>query len=120
MNKVKASNPIIFFVMAVALITTANFSCQYLTVENVEFTVTDKERITDKEGDSKYLVFTDIETFQCSDSVPHWKFNSSDQYGLMKRKKRYAAKVCGFRIPFFSTYRNIISASELKGDLKGK
>ena len=55
------------------------------TEETVTITVTDKERITEKDSDggtsSKYLIFTDSETFENTDSTLFWKFNSSDVYG---------------------------------------
>ena len=77
--------------------------------------VIDKERIVESGGNggatSRYLIFAEGETFQNVDSVWHWKFNSSDIYGAIRREQTCTFKVVGWRIPLFSTYRNIISAS---------
>lgn len=88
---------------------------QYGTVEDgVNITVTEKERVN-KYEDSKYLVFTDSETFQNSDAIFHGKFNSSDLYGQLKVGQTYKAKVFGWRVPFLSMYRNIVSAEQVSG-----
>lgn len=83
------------------------------TQDTVTFTVEDKERITESNGDggttSKYLIFTDKETFENTDTMLHGKFNSSDVYGRLKEGKSYTCKVYGWRIGFFSSYRNIVS-----------
>jgi len=81
------------------------------TVTGVE--VTEKERITTKSGDrvtSKYLIFTDREVFENTDSFLAFKFNSSDSYGRIKVGQVCTFKVTGFRIPFLSSYRNILEA----------
>lgn len=87
------------------------FSIPYLTAETVTFTVTDKDRIVTGSGEgvsSKYLVFTDIETFENTDSFLRLKFASSDLQGSLKVGETYTAEVYGWRVPVFSTYRNIV------------
>jgi hypothetical protein len=87
----------------------------FMTADTTTFTVTDKERIVTGLGDSvssKYLVFTDGETFQNTDCLVLWKFASSDLQGSLTVGKTYEADVYGWRIPFLSTYRNIVSANE--------
>jgi len=79
----------------------------YKTVENVACHVEEKERIAD-DGDSKYLIFCTEEVFQNSDSLFHMKFGSSDFYKDIKEGEDYEFKVYGWRVPFFSMYRNII------------
>lgn len=84
------------------------------TIEVVTATVTDKERITTGSGEnmeSKYLVFTNRETFENTDSLWHGKFNSSDLQGRLKVGETYRFKVYGWRIGFMSSYRNIIEAN---------
>ena len=91
--------------------------CKTTTKAEVEATVSDKERITYKSGESiksKYLIFTDVETFECTDALMYWKFNSSDMYGKIERGKKYRFTVYGWRIPFFSSYRNIINVQNQK------
>ncbi len=80
----------------------------YSTDEYVVFTLEDKERIV-KQSSSKYIIFTDKGTFQNTDTIFYWKWNSSDLYGNMKRGKTYKAHVYGFRFGLFSWYKNIIS-----------
>ena len=76
--------------------------------------VTDKERVitSDSKGntDSKYLIFTDREVFENTDSLLAFKFNSSDVYGSIKEGQTCTFKVVGFRVPFLSMYRNILEA----------
>lgn len=80
--------------------------------EKVTAKVTDKTRITEREGNGYYLIFTDEETFKDSDSLFYGKFNSSDLYGKIKIGKEYDFIVTGFRIPILSMYRNIVKYYE--------
>ena len=87
------------------------------TKETIEIVVTDKERIVERSGESvssKYLVFTESETFECTDSLWHLKYDSSDQYGRMQEGKKYMVTVYGWRLPFSSTYRNIVTVQHLE------
>lgn len=85
----------------------------YSTQDNVVFTVEKAERVTDTDGKgSRYLIFTKDETFENTDRLVIWKFNSSDLYGSIKSNQSYQAKVVGLRIPFLSWYRNIVSIKE--------
>jgi len=72
------------------------------------FKVDSKERIN-KDSDSYYLVFTENEVFKNEDSLLKWKLNSSDVYGKLKEGENYTCEVCGWRVRFFSMYRNIIN-----------
>ncbi len=83
----------------------------YLSSEEIEITVTKTERINQGE-DSKYLVYTENETFENTDSWLYLKFDSSDLYGHMKANETYKVKVAGWRWKFFSSYRNIVSLEE--------
>lgn len=83
----------------------------YSSGETVEITVTDKEITTSSTGESvssKYLVFTEGEVFENEDVLFLGKWNSSDVQGQLKIGETYTVKVIGWRIPFFSSYRNII------------
>lgn len=84
------------------------------TLEQTQIVVTGKERITERSGDSissKYLVFTDSETFENTDTIWGWKWNSSDIYGKLEKGQICNVTVTGFRVPFLSWYRNIITAN---------
>lgn len=106
--------------MAAALGLSALYT--YGTADTATFTVTDKERVmtssTDSNGNSsvssKYLIFSEHETFENTDSLLKGKFNSSDVYGKLHRGKTYICEVYGWRIPFLSNYRNIVSCAEAK------
>lgn len=87
----------------------------YGTSDNVDFTVRDRERIVTGSGEStssKYLIFTEEgEVFENTDSWLRLKFNSSDVYGQLEEGEDYNCDVYGWRIPFFSMYRNIVDCA---------
>lgn len=75
--------------------------------------VTGKERVTQNTAEgssSKYLIFTDREVFENTDTILFLKFNSSDIYGAIQPDHTCEFRVVGWRVPFLSWYRNIISA----------
>ncbi|MFP4313413.1 MAG: DUF1523 family protein [Alphaproteobacteria bacterium] len=86
----------------------------YGTERQVCFTVSDKERIveTDTDGNtsSKYLVFTDVGTFENTDTLLRMKFRSSDLQGSLQEGESYNATVYGWRIGLMSNYPNIVDA----------
>ena len=81
-------------------------SCQLMFTDTVNVTVTGKERVTSGDS-SKYLIFTEGETFENTDFLFVGKFNSSDIYGKIKEGETYTFAVGGLRIPILSSYRNI-------------
>lgn len=86
----------------------------YATKGTVSFTVNDKAVVVSGDGnstDSKYLVYTTAGVFEDEDSLWYWKFNSSDVYNQLEKGQTYTATVYGFRVPFMSWYRNIISVN---------
>jgi hypothetical protein len=87
----------------------------YATMETVTgLVVQDKDRVTSGSGKdmkSEYLIFTDRETFKNTDSWLALKFDSSDMYGAIQKGQTCDFKVTGFRVPFFSSYRNILEAT---------
>ncbi len=89
-------------------------------------TVTDKERVvttsTNKDGHttttSKYLVFTELDNgqsrvFQNTDSFVEGKWNSSDFQGRLKKGERFKIEAYGWRIPFLSSYENIVGVKPM-------
>lgn len=92
---------------------------QYGTKGDVTIKVTGKERIVTGSGDttsSKYLVWGThengrVETFENTDAWLQGKFSSSDLQGKLNEGETYDAKVYGWRIPFLSQYRNIVTAT---------
>ena len=100
--------------LSVAGILVLSYMFAHGTAATVTATVTAKDRISVGSGEDlshMYLVFTDRETFQNSDSLWYGKFDSSDMHGRLRIGQRYTFKVYGWRIPFFSAYRNIVAAT---------
>jgi hypothetical protein len=99
----------------IVLGTVVSVAVHYNTQDTVTATITDKDRIVERDGDggtrSKYLIFTDQETFENTDSLLAGKFNSSDVYGRLKVGDVCRFKVNGFRNGFLSMYRNILEAT---------
>lgn len=103
-------------VLLVILALTSNIWLQYTTVTTVDATVTNTDRISTGSGESlshKYLVFTKNETFENTDAILFWKFDSSDVQGHLEKGKTYRFKVNGYRVPWMSWYRNILEVEEI-------
>lgn len=79
----------------------------YATGDTVVIKVNRVENIA-KGGDSKYLVFTENEVFENTDTLLRFKFDSSDIYNEIEVGKKYKARVYGWRVRFLSWYRNIV------------
>lgn len=97
--------------LAVISIALFGIGFPYWTADECTITVTDKERVVKGGGDSvssKYLVFTETETFENTDCLRRFKFNSSDIHGSLKIGETYHVKVYGWRVPLLSMYRNIV------------
>lgn len=83
----------------------------FSSVEIIEITINDKERITTGSGEnisSRFIVYTEDEVFENSDALWFWKFNSTDFQNKLKVGETYEVKVVGWRVPFLSWYRNIV------------
>lgn len=63
--------------------------------------------------DSDFLVFTDVTTFKLDDSILFFRFDSSDEFGKIKKGGCYHIGALGFRIPIFSIYPNIRYMKEM-------
>ena len=91
------------------------FASGHLQESGITFTVKEKERVVDRDGNgSRYLIWSEDETFENVDSFIKGKFDSSDLYGKLEVGKTYTCKVYGWRNGFFSWYRNIIECKEEK------
>ena len=100
---VKIYGGLLAFIFAVAAF------YQHGTVDHVDITVKRLERVHSESG-GYYLVFTKGgEVFGNKDALFHLKFDSSDIQGRLSEGESYRAKVYGWRVPFFSMYRNIVS-----------
>lgn len=88
----------IFFYKPISII----FTTEYISIK---VNKTDIKRNKEKD---LYLVYTDEETFKNEDSFWNFKYNSSDLHGKLKQDSTYKVEVNGYRIPYFSIYRNIV------------
>ena len=95
-----------------------NLFIAYGTNEYVTVTVADKERVVNSSNQgtsSKYIIFTtDSDTFENTDTIFYWKWDSSDLYASLKKDQTYRAHVYGFRVGLLSWYQNIISVEPIK------
>ena len=80
--------------------------------------VTDKLRVSYGHiwNTHKYLIYTiddsgNVRAFKNTDSIPYLKFNSSDFYARIEIGKTYTFRVVGYRLPYFSKYKNIVGIS---------
>lgn len=85
-------------------------------------TITDKERIYEKQGDtgkSYYLVFAkdengNVVVFENTDTIWRAKWNSSDIQAALEIGKTYEVELIGFRVKFLSMYENVIDYTEVQ------
>lgn len=80
-------------------------------MREVMVTVTEKT-VKNGEDSGKYLVFAEdddgnVQTYEITDSLLRFRFNSSDVYAAIKPGNRYKFTVGGSRNHFFSWYPNI-------------
>lgn len=64
--------------------------------------------------DCRYVVFTNKGVYENKDTIVYFKFNSSDVHNALlgMKGKEVLIRSYGFRIPFFSAYKNIIGVAE--------
>lgn len=84
----------------------------YSSEQTIDVVVNKTERVRSGQSDT-YLVFTENETFQNSDSLLYGKFNSSDFHGRLKDGQKYRLTIVGWRVSFLSWYRNVVRMEEL-------
>lgn len=104
---------IVGFLLAIYLLSISGQIVSLLHRETVTDTVVRSERVNNGES-GKYLIFGKNEVYQNTDSVPLLKFRSSDFYRDIEVGKTYRFTVVGWRLPFFSTYRNIVGFEEIR------
>lgn len=83
----------------------------YTSNESIEVTINDKERVTKSSGESitsVYMVYTDKGVFENTDEMLLGKFDSADVQNELEVGQTYLVEVIGWRIPFMSTFRNIV------------
>lgn len=103
--------------LALALIIGGLYAPYYFkanTKEWVTDTVVKTERVQDGSS-SKYLVYGENEVYENTDDVFFGKTNSSDVYRDIREGETYRFEVIGWRIQFWSMYRNILRVQEVEG-----
>lgn len=102
----------VFWVLAIIAICGSWVYAYRSSSEVISFTVDRRERVTQNSSDftqSYYFVWSsEGEVFQVNDDWIFFTWNSSDRYGQLKERTTVRAKVAGWRVPFFSWYRNIV------------
>ena len=88
----------------------------YIAIQNretVEAKIVQAERHCGGVRSCLYLVYTDREVFANKDQILVGKFNSSDVQNQVLQAKDQTCEldVYGWRIPFFSVYRNIVKVN---------
>lgn len=79
----------------------------YTNKETTEITIKDKYVDVNNENGVFLVVSTDNYTYKVSDLLFKGKFNSTDIYNNLEIGKTYEIETTGYRIPFFSEYKNI-------------
>ena len=77
--------------------------------------VTDKDRTTDREGNSSMRVYTEnCGTVEVSSNLFKGVFNSADVYSSIEVGKTYDFDATGFRIGIISMFPKVTEATEVK------
>lgn len=101
---------IVVFILALLIISPL---VAYRTKTEVTAKVNKSERVVNQDSSGgKYLIFTESEVLENTDSLWYWKWNSSDFYNKIEVGKTYKFTVYGWRVPFMSWYRNIVEVEQ--------
>lgn len=80
-----------------------------------ECVVTDKDRTTDRDGNSNMRIYTEnCGTLVVKDNFLKGFFNSADVYSSIEVGKTYNFDATGFRIGFLSHFPKIYKATEVR------
>lgn len=100
------------YIVLALVIFTAYPVAYKMSAETIEITIIKKERIATGSGEnisSKFIIYTKSEVFENTDSWLYFKFNSADYQNKFTVGETYKVKVAGWRLPFLSMYRNVVS-----------
>ena len=84
------------------------------SAQTINMTVNEVAPRIVQESTYSHLVYTDKGVYTNKDSLSFLKFRSSDIYNQLRAGGTYNCKVAGWRIGFFSMYRNIIDCEGFK------
>lgn len=112
-NRRVAKNVVSLFAVALVIAAFVAYpACYRTSAEVVTVVVKNKESVAITNG-SKYLIYTSGGVYENTDSFLFGKFNASDVYNNIEPGKKYRFTVAGWRIPFFSSYQNIVDVTPL-------
>lgn len=95
-------------ILIFCLLIIGDIMIEFVTNE-YHITVTDKQI---KANSDDYLIFCELSTgetkvFSLNDSIIHWNFDTSDDFGRLQVGKKYTVRTSGIRFPLLSMYENI-------------
>lgn len=106
---------ILYIALAIFALSAILASQWVLSYNDTTYTVvvTEKERIVDNKGKSKYMIYckdaeNEIYVFENTDNLIRGKWNSSDYYAVIQTGAVYQFTVIGIRVPILSMYQNIL------------
>jgi hypothetical protein len=102
------------FIALVVFAFLAYFTVPYWTHEVGTYQVNNSAVKAYADEHQKYLVFTDQGVFENTDTWYYFKFASSDLQGKLMQPGKFKLTYYGFRVPFLSKYKNIISAERIQ------
>lgn len=104
-------------VVFILLLAGTGVSIPYWTADQAVVTIHSLDHKKNVDGDI-YLVYTEDEVYQNTDSLVRFKFNSSDIQNqlvkAMKNNREVRIYFYGFRIPVMSSYKNIYKVEEIQ------
>lgn len=115
----KISTTKLYFILAIILLfaySATSYNYAHNTTEYQTVLVVDKERICSSGDNCRWLVFTENEVFENTDSLFHLKWNSTDLQHQITVGETYTFLVYGWRIPFLSMHRNIVRTVPSNGE----
>jgi hypothetical protein len=98
-------------IVVVLLIVSIPMYTSYKRESVVQTTVCSKEAVPTGNSGHEYRVYTTTDTYVVKDHVVNGtSFRASNTYGRIQPNKVYKLTVYGWRIPFFSSFKNITKA----------
>ena len=112
MNKKGELETFVIIVFGIIFLFAAIYGLVYAFTNGSEKITIEEKWVKHKGHDAKYLVSTtDGQVFEITDSWIKGRWDSSNLYAKLKEGQTCKIDTQGFRAPFFSDYKNIITAS---------
>lgn len=108
---------VIFILIILIIVPTTYTIVKYQNKETHIVTVEEKYNKVNSDSASFYIIGNDgdkTQVFLNHDLLFKGRFNSADEQAKVKTGKKYEVKTIGYRIEFFSIYKEIYSIKEIK------